>query len=258
MIKDIGSKNKLKVFGSLAWSLSLTFLIKSLRRMGYVIFRADNIDNYLVLPERIEDELIKASTLVVHVGAHMGEERHRYFKMQKSVIWIEAVPEYANLLKRKLLKFPNQTVICALAGSEEGISRTINVAGSLSSTLYLSQESINNGLFINIESQEQVTERRLDELLRGMWELEYLHLVIDVQGAELQVLRGATEILVRVNSLRVEVSTSDRYEGGTRYGELVDFLANFSLIPLWMPPPNAHTDVLFYRGVLPRPSSQTE
>ncbi len=219
----------------------------SLRHFGLAIVRSQTQEMFREMLGNIENQFIEQSELVLHVGAHTAEERHRYSALGKKVIWVEAVPEYAKQLQRTLLSYEDQEVVCALAGSMEGRHRLLNVAGSLSSTLPLSKQSIREGLFIDVEYRVAVSERRLDLLLSSRVRESVLHMVIDVQGAELEALNGASDLLKKVNSLRIEVSTSDRYEGGTQYPELVNYLSEFSLRPLFTPPPNEHLDVLFYR-----------
>ncbi len=49
-------------------------------------------------------------------------------------------------------------------------------------------------------------------------------LVVDVQGAELLVLKGGLSVLAAAKAVIVEVSRKPYYEGGVLYPELRDFL----------------------------------
>jgi hypothetical protein len=50
---------------------------------------------------------------------------------------------------------------------------------------------------------------------------------IDIQGAELLALKGATKYLEHVDVLYLEVNTKELYKGGALVGELDEFLADY-------------------------------
>ena len=52
---------------------------------------------------------------------------------------------------------------------------------------------------------------------------KYNHWVIDVQGAELEVLKGSNESIKLCNSITVEVSTEDFYERDLNLMRLKNF-----------------------------------
>lgn len=53
-----------------------------------------------------------------------------------------------------------------------------------------------------------------------------LGLKVDVEGAELEVLRGAEQVLARCQFVVVEASVAERFHAGTRLHELTGFLAD--------------------------------
>lgn len=90
---------------------------------------------------------------------------------------------------------------------------------------------------------------RLDSLFSLEELREYKHWVIDVQGAELEVLKGAGDLLNICNSMRVEVSTFDAYCGSVNFNDLSLFLQTRGFIPLTNFPPKSHGAVIFIRSV---------
>jgi hypothetical protein len=68
--------------------------------------------------------------------------------------------------------------------------------------------------------------KRLDSCFSIETICSYPDWVIDVQGAELEVLKGAGKLLKYCYSLEVEVTSGnlDMYEGGARANEVIDFL----------------------------------
>lgn len=68
---------------------------------------------------------------------------------------------------------------------------------------------------------------------------------VDVQGYELAVLRGASEVLARTSAVLLEINYVDHYEGATRFNDIYEVMwdAGFKLaavsepemrgVPLW-------------------------
>jgi hypothetical protein len=89
--------------------------------------------------------------------------------------------------------------------------------------------------------------RRLDSVLQDEQVPKGSHWVIDVQGAELEVIRGAGDLIRNAYSLEVEVSTKDEYSGGAKFEEVNTTLNSLGLFPLWKPKANSHEDIFFMR-----------
>jgi hypothetical protein len=53
-----------------------------------------------------------------------------------------------------------------------------------------------------------------------------IFLKIDVQGYELDVLKGAIKLLDKISLIKVEISYTQLYENSTNWKSLVDFLNN--------------------------------
>ena len=74
------------------------------------------------------------------------------------------------------------------------------------------------------------------------------HWIIDAQGSELQILKGAKNNLKYCKSLYVEVSKNEYYKGdSTKWPELRDYLTNKNF-KLTSEPLSSHCDVLFVRN----------
>jgi FkbM family methyltransferase len=76
-----------------------------------------------------------------------------------------------------------------------------------------------------VSSTEIITLRRLD----AVWQTEWgdpTYIKVDVQGFELEVLKGMGSLLSKVKCLQVEASFVPVYEGHTVFSELHQFLRN--------------------------------
>ena len=76
--------------------------------------------------------------------------------------------------------------------------------------------------------------------------IDYNHWILDVQGAELLVLKGAKKSLMNCNSIQVEVSKVEFYEGGVLWNDLLIFLKEYSFFPTSYPQVD-HTEILFLK-----------
>jgi len=184
---------------------------------------------------------------VVHVGAHLAQEADRYESVgAKRVLWVEAAPDTYEKLQQSLSQrdphrrsvlqkalFMPPTVhltINALAGSaDEGHAEFVrfNNHGASDSIFQLSTEC--KEMIPGLHATGEVIRlpfRKLDSIVRaaGIEPSEVDCLVLDVQGAELLCLQGATEILQHIRCLETELSTEPIYEGGVLFGELNAFL----------------------------------
>lgn len=204
--------------------------------------------NYYQLIEDIRRGLLSRSSMVLHIGAHKGTEAKFYDQLDLQVLWIEANPEIIPALDEVIKPYPKQKSICGLLG-EQNIERiqfyVANNDGQSSSIFNFGRE-------MNHENLEMIQTfdlpmRRLDSLV-GSDEIPLnSHWVIDVQGAELQVIRGADKLICKAYSMEVEVSTREEYSGGAKFNEVNDALNDHGLFPLWQPKENSHEDVIFIR-----------
>ena len=197
---------------------------------------------------KLENEFIKKSRGILHIGAHLGQEGDRYFQYRTKVIWIEAIPSVYEELRENISGFQNQEALCALLGDENNVTIDFN----LSSNSLASSSIFNFGNdfgFKNLQMQSKISllMTRLDSIFSTETITDYEHWVIDVQGAELLVLKGAGSLLANCKSLLVEVSTRQVYNGGALWHELESFLVANGLNPLWQPEAESHENILFVR-----------
>lgn len=184
---------------------------------------------------------------VVHVGAHFAQEAERYESVgAKRVLWVEAAPDTYEKLKQSLSRRdPNRRsalqkalflpstqhlTINALAGAaDQGEAEFIrfNNHGASDSIFQLSSQC--KKMIPGLHATGEVLRlpfRKLDSIVRdaGIEPSEVDCLVLDVQGAELLCLQGATEILASIQCLETELSTQPVYDGGVLFDELNQFL----------------------------------
>ena len=109
----------------------------------------------------------------------------------------------------------------------------------------------------HVERTETVHVERLDDVVPELLEGDSTPaLKVDVQGVDLEVLRGAPRLLARAAVVEVELNLTRHYEGQASYGELIEALheAGFRLAavnPGYVHPPSGHmtyVDGIFVRA----------
>ena len=204
--------------------------------------------NLEIFKQEVIHDFEKRSTGILHIGAHLGQEASRYSELKKRVIWVEAIPEIYEGLLTNIMKFENQKAVCALIGDENLINKTFYLSSNSKESSSLFNFARMNG-YPDLKMTESIIlrMRTLDEIFSENEICNYSHWVIDVQGAEMNVINGSLKLLKYCKSLLIEVSTRDVYENGTRYYDLLKLLENQGFHPLWAPSVNSHEDVLFLR-----------
>ena len=173
---------------------------------------------------------------VVHVGANRGQERLAYAARGIEVVWVEPIPEVFAELTRNIAGFPDQRAFRALVSDTDGTPVRFHVTdngGRSSSIFELAEHRVvwpQVGLSHVIEL-ETVTLPTL--LAREKIDLTgFDALVMDTQGAELQVLRGAAPILDRFTLIKAELFSFEAYKGVCQRPEVDAFLAGHGFHPV--------------------------
>jgi FkbM family methyltransferase len=194
----------------------------------------------------LREQIYESTKGVLHIGGHRGQEAASYARAKARVLWFEALDSVYGDLNKILQDFPEQEAIKALLGDEEKIvSFHIASNDGMSSSIYRFAD--NNGFDLSMTESVQLQMKRLDTLITRAQAENYPHWVVDVQGAELAVLQGAGRLLDSCQTIDVEVSTFDVYEGGVNFTELDTFLRLEGFLSLWQPIGRTHENLLYVR-----------
>ena len=235
-----------------------------LRRSGYAVFKVDKrkfteiekftpgledyrFTNFLAVHERLRSRFLGKSEDIVlyldkmkrygfkprgvlHVGAHKGQELPTYRANKLSpIVFVEANPDLAAALREKVRDDMDVHVIEAAASDRAGTA-TFNIASmdQSSSLLPLQKHAV---LYpkIKYEKEIQVQTMTLDAIIEGTGidPASINMLTMDIQGAELMALRGATETLKHIDAIQTEINYEELYEGCPHISDLDEFLMPF-------------------------------
>ena len=100
-----------------------------------------------------------------------------------------------------------------------------------SSFFKIDTEKIKNDIY-KIQNQKNIQIKTLDEIIIDQEFFKPILIKIDVQGFELEVLKGAEKILEKTNYLLIEVSEKEIYQNQPLMGEIITFLEdrNFQIL----------------------------
>ena len=106
----------------------------------------------------------------------------------------------------------------------------VEVGAGASSSLMKPKIHLTEHPEVTFPTKETVQVHRLDEFLKSenLRALNYNMLNIDVQGYELEVLKGAGSILGCMQLMILEVNLAEVYEGCPLVGEIDEFLKDYS------------------------------
>lgn len=174
---------------------------------------------------------------VVHCGANKGQECDAYNEMGvDKVIWVEAIPEIAKELAANIEKYPNQMAVNACLGESDGREVVFNVSNNesqSSSYLKLGTHKIAHPE-VKYVRHFQTTTVTLKYLLKeigveigGGWLL-----CGDLQGSELDMLKGAGDLLNEFEFCYLEVNEDSLYVGCALRDEVEKYLSGYGFHPV--------------------------
>lgn len=164
---------------------------------------------------------------VVHAGASTCQEAKYYSSANFSPdFWVEALDDIANIARATISEFLEQIVLTATLWNEPGKKISFDRAtnGGESSSAF--RMKFHKSYFPSIyESFSEIHETTtLDSLDQNYNFGPVALLVLDLQGAELEALRGALSLISSVKCIFTEVSSIPMYAGQTTFNEFDSFM----------------------------------
>jgi FkbM family methyltransferase len=174
------------------------------------------------------DMYLRQTTGLIHVGANVGQERDLYDFFNMDVIWIEPIPEVFEELQSNISGFSKQRAYQCLLTDIDGGAYTFHIGSdSESSSMYdLSKHYNEMRPEIHYSRDLHLRSTTLRALLhREQIDLSrFQTLVIDTQGSELLVLKGAADVLSSFRFIKAEAADFEAYKGCCTADELTAFV----------------------------------
>jgi FkbM family methyltransferase len=172
---------------------------------------------------------------LIHVGANTGQEFYEYKAAGlEQVVYIEPLPSAFKELERRIFGEVHHHAIRALCADQDGVNVTLHVAsnhGMSSSILEFGFHAIEHP-DVTYTSNISMPMTTLDKVIfeNPLLRPEALDcLVIDVQGAELQVIKGAHRVLENCRFVFLEVNDGGLYAGDCSVQDIIKALSPYRL-----------------------------
>lgn len=167
---------------------------------------------------------------VIDVGAFKGDfidmiKKHRQIK---TALIVEPMVELCELLKKKYNKFNYEILMTAITDYKGKVEFNKNKFLETSSILEFKDINKVSSIDTECDSKIEVECTTTDDLVKEKKDLIDV-IKIDVQGAEIYVLKGATETLKQCRFLIIEVSFKSVYEHSALFAETHEFLAGMGM-----------------------------
>lgn len=174
------------------------------------------------------DTFISEVPGVIHIGANNGGERHAYARHDLRVLWVEPNPEVFRELQENIKIYKQQRAVQDLVTDIDGEEYDFHIANNNGASSSILDMKLHLELCPDVVYEDSIRLRSvtLVTLLKreGIDAKSYPALVMDVQGVELLILRGASELLPAFKFIRLEVADFESYEGCCQLVDVCDFL----------------------------------
>ncbi|WP_197046435.1 FkbM family methyltransferase [Planktothrix paucivesiculata] len=167
---------------------------------------------------------------IILIGAYDGKTLKR-LNLPNTVktLLIDANPSAVGRLQQNFADSPNiQVVQAAIANHNDTVTLHLTSLESSSSILPWKQYG---EIYPNIKEIQQLTLscRTLDTLLEelNLSPIDFNILILDIQGAELLALEGATQLLNNLDAIYTNVHYQELFEGGALAEEVNQFLTDY-------------------------------
>jgi FkbM family methyltransferase len=182
-------------------------------------------------------------TGILHVGAHECEELSDYIKGGVpiyKILWLEGNPRLVENMRKAN---PNVYVVMAVVSDIDGQKCTFNITnnGQSSSILELGTHANH---YPHIRYIDKIDSETMT--IKTLYDQERIHpkfanfLNMDIQGAELQAIKGMGDLLDNFDYLYLEVNTEELYVGCALLKDLDEYLdqRHFKRVEINMTPSN--------------------
>ena len=167
---------------------------------------------------------------IIHIGAHQGQEVREYVENgYQDIIMFEPLSENFRILEENL-KNMNANITAhqvALGNEEKNVVMYLSDNGLLSSSVLKPKVHLQLHPSVGFPTTEEVEMKRLDSFVEETKNFNFINM--DVQGYELEVLKGGMETLKHIDYVYCEVNRDELYEGNVFIEDLDKFLADYSM-----------------------------
>ena len=168
---------------------------------------------------------------VIHVGAHTGQERDLYAQYGLRVLWVEPLAELFDALNKNLVDYPDQRGLQCLVTDQDDHEYPFHVASNAGASSSLLELNLHKDVWpdvtytrtVSIRSKTLVTLLKDEHIDPSVYDA----LVMDTQGSELLVLKGAIPLLENFEYIKTEVADFEAYKQCCQLADIEMFLSEY-------------------------------
>jgi FkbM family methyltransferase len=166
---------------------------------------------------------------VIHIGANSGQERDLYDQYRLEVLWIEALDDAYDMLEKNVANYPNQRALRCLLTDQDHREYEFHVASNAGQSSSIFELGLHKDVWPDVTYTKTITtvSRTLTTLLaeQHIDPTRYDALVMDTQGSELLILKGARALLHNFKYIQTEVADFEAYRDGCQLRDVAAYLA---------------------------------
>ena len=163
---------------------------------------------------------------IIHIGGHYGNEIEKYKEHNVSrVVLFEPLSSNFSVLEEKIKNISGDIVAHQVALGNDNRRVTMNISDNeaQSSSILTPKVHLTAHPEVSFVGTEEVQMNKLDD-----YDCKNCNMiVVDVQGYELEVLKGGSETLKNIEYIYCEVNRDEVYEGNARVEEIDEFLSTY-------------------------------
>jgi FkbM family methyltransferase len=167
-------------------------------------------------------------TGIIHIGGHFGEELSDYVSTGiQNIVVFEPLKSNFNILSENVNNL-NSAIIThqvALGPEEKEVEMFVSSNDGVSSSVLKPKVHLTQYNWITFDQIEKVKMKTLDSYNYT----NYNFINMDVQGYELEVLKGASETLNHIDYVYCEVNRDEVYENNAYVEEIDEFLFSYNM-----------------------------
>ena len=166
---------------------------------------------------------------VIQIGAHIGQEYNLYKELDiKHMAFFEPQKQIFEKLSNHISESNNIKLYNIALGNKKGsIKMYIDSYKQQSSSILKPKKHLNQYPHIEFHNEQNVGIDKLDNIIQSKL---YNFISMDVQGYELEVLKGSKNILHNIDYIQTEVNRDELYKNCAQVNELDSFLDEYKFI----------------------------
>lgn len=176
----------------------------------------------------VNEKVLSKISGVIHVGANIGQERDYYAKYDLDVLWIEPNVEAFQELQRNIADFPKQKARQALLTDQDGLEYLLHITSGKGQCSSLFDWAKHKDFYPEIDYVKDlvISSLTLDTLvvLENIDLSLFQFMVLDTEGADLLILKGATKTLSNLRFVEVETSPLELRKDCCLENQVIEYL----------------------------------